>query len=702
MSVPFRRLAAAALALFIVSGVSTLAAPQENADALFQEARRLFDALDYEKAVVALDQAIAALQPSAATDSARRGRLAAAYEMRARSKFGLGDQDGAKADFVQLLKLEPGHALGGQVSPRVVTLFEQTVKETVTNLTIALTPATAKLSLDGTPLPGPGTIRVTVGEHVVTAEQAGYRAGRETVTAAADATAEVKIDLERTSSILRVVTTPADVEVKVDGKVAGRTAAGPDAAAASAPLIIGDVTTGSHTVELARDCYVPVTQRVEVEKPDDYAVGPVMLRPAVASIQVSANQPGAKVFVDGRERGVAPLTIADVCQGEHLVELRSRFGSDSRRIDVRAGNDVALEGVLKPLFAIVSTSGPASSQDLRVVVQRALAGSRSVALVAPPADEADKALKASQLPADWLATDAAGRPLGAAAQIAGPLRKEVSTTLSDTFRSQGIASVTAVDGSRVVVSLLSAGSITPDAIDITLDSPSSIAAAVEKLDRGVPLSRTSIGLQVIDVADVPGPVIVGVDANGPAAAVAKAGDIVLQADGKPVGDVAALAAAVAAHRPDDAMELDMRDAAGQPRHASVKVTRTPRLIGLSEQGVLANRVLLDLRSRVADATDPFDQSAMRLNIAVALARLGDWAAAREELQRVKLPDVHGVGEGTVQYLLGLAAENLGNRAEAEAAFKAAAASESLLSEDGPAVKELAEARLAGLQKKAGH
>jgi hypothetical protein len=66
---------------------------------------------------------------------------------------------------------------------------------------------------------------------------------------------------------------------------------------------------------------------------------------------------------------------------------------------------------------------------------------------------------------------------------------------------------------------------------------------------------------------------------------------------------------------------------------------------------------------------------------------------------VKLPEGPGVGNGTVQYLLGLCADSLGNRAEAETAFKAAAASESWMTEDGPPVKEMAEARLADLQKR---
>jgi hypothetical protein len=57
-----------------------------------------------------------------------------------------------------------------------------------------------------------------------------------------------------------------------------------------------------------------------------------------------------------------------------------------------------------------------------------------------------------------------------------------------------------------------------------------------------------------------------------------------------------------------------------------------------------------------------------------------------------------VSNGTVQYLIGLAAEHLGNRAEAEAAFKTAAASDAWLTEDGPAVKDLAEAKLVEMKK----
>ena len=694
-----RRVASLIVAsLVMMSAVTAAAVQQPNADALYQEGRRLFDALDYERAVPTLDQAITALELLPA-EAGRNERLSSAFEMRARSKFGLGDQDGSRADFVQLLTLSPGYALSGQVSPRVVALFEEVALEAVTNLTISVAPATATVFLDGAPLPGTGTVRVAVGEHVISAEQPGYRVARETVTAVAGLPAEVTLTLDRVSSVLRITTTPPDVEVKVDGVVVGRTAAadagGGGSTMASAPLVVNDVASGTHTIELTRECFATITQRVEVALPDDYTVGPVTLRPAVAKLSVTANQPGAQVFVDGKERGLAPIEIPDLCEGEHLVELRSRFGSDARRVTVRADNDLAVEATLKPAFALVSASGASlPAQDVRVIVERAFAASRRVNLVAPASDDARQALAASQLTADWLAVDAAGRPVGASAQIAGPLRKEVSAKLAETFRTQGVGSVTMIDGTRAIVALLAAGSTAPDVVEVALDNPASITAAVARLDRSIALSGTSLDLELIDVADVAGPVIV----RPGGAATFAAGDILVQADGKPVGDAAAVAAMVAARTPGAIVTLDAKDASGVAKRAEMKVAAAPKLIGLSEQGLLANLMLLDLRARLADATDPFEQSVIRLNIAVALGRLGDWNAARDELQRVSLPEQTGVGAGTVQYLLGLAAESLGNRAEAETAFKAASTSASLLTEDGPPVQELAQAKLVELQR----
>ena len=81
---------AVVLSALLALSLSPLAAQQPNTEALYQEARRLFDALDYERAVVVLDQAIAALQaaPADATRS-RTVLMAQRLQPEKRTRIGL-------------------------------------------------------------------------------------------------------------------------------------------------------------------------------------------------------------------------------------------------------------------------------------------------------------------------------------------------------------------------------------------------------------------------------------------------------------------------------------------------------------------------------------------------------------------------------------------------------------------------------------
>jgi hypothetical protein len=126
---------------------------------------------------------------------------------------------------------------------------------------------------------------------------------------------------------------------------------------------------------------------------------------------------------------------------------------------------------------------------------------------------------------------------------------------------------------------------------------------------------------------------------------------------------------------------------------------TPRLIGIADQTLLVNRILpRSARARLLAPGDPTEEAVMRLNPRPPRSPVENRSEARTELQRIKLPDGPGVANGTVQYLLGLCADRLGMRSESEAAWRAAAASDSLVTEDGPSVKELAEAKLAELPR----
>src|SRR5262249_30149377 len=242
-------------------------------------------------------------------------------------------------------------------------------------------------------------------------------------------------------------------------------------------------------------------------------------------------------------------------------------------------------------------------------------------------------------------------------------RGDLTAKIARAFEAQGVASVTVpsnLDRSRLVVSLLAAGSGEPDVLEVTIDRPETFAAAIAQLDRAPSFLRPSLGLTTIDAKDVAGPVVISADINGPAAkAGITAGDVILKANAQPITDAVGLTSILAAKKADEDLTLELKDRAGAAKRADVKVAMAPRLVGLYDQTLLVNRTLLDLRSRLQTQGSPLDESVLRLNLAAALARIENWSEARTELQRVKLPDGPGVSNGTVQYLLGLCADKLG-------------------------------------------
>ena len=264
---------------------------------------------------------------------------------------------------------------------------------------------------------------------------------------------------------------------------------------------------------------------------------------------------------------------------------------------------------------------------------------------------------------------------------------------------QAVAEVTVPlkdDRSDVLLTILAPGSGEPDVIRVKLDDPVSVNRALRRLDATPAVARPSIGLQAADILDTPGAVVVAVDPDGVAQkAGVVPGDTIVRLNNQAIGDVAALSAALANAKVGESVAIELKDRAGAAKKAETKVESVPQIIAMVDQTLLFNTLVLDYRRTLAAPNGPADAGFVRLNLGVALMRLGNWAEARAELEQVKLADAPGVGDGTVQYLLGLCREGLGQPLEAEAAWRRAiAAKGALLTADGPAVRELAERKLA--------
>lgn len=713
------RLLAVAASLLLAAGAVVASAQAPTLEAQLADARRLYDALNYEAAAEALDRLIPAVEPQAGQDAAAARVLASAYELRARSRYSLGKVEDAKTDFRALLRLAPGYTLTGQVSPRVTALLEDIRKAVVGRIVLNLEPADAEVELDGRPFQAAaGPIALAVGPHTVTGKRAGFRTSTQPFTVEANATREVVVALERVSASLYVVTIPAGVDVKVNGTPRGKTETGPlspqfndwpaklnlPADVFSRPLVIDDLTPGAHTLSFQKDCHTGTERRIEIDRPADFRIDPIRLDKAIGSVYVDASANGAVAYLDGEGRGTPPLSLDEVCEGNHVVEVRSPWGRYVERFTIRPGDKVTVQARLRPSVAVIGVSGLPEGYrgaDLRLSAERALGGSRTVGLFAPPAERVQQVLETERLSAGWLAFDRWRRPIGGAAAITGEARLDLSDRIARALDAQGVAELTARPGgdrNQFLLTILAAGSAEPDVVEFTLENPASITAAVRQLDALPSFYRPSVGMTVVDVLDAGGAVIVSVDDKGAAArAGLTPGDVVVRAGGQAVADASAFAALLSQKKANEVLAVEARDRTGASKRAELAVTQAPRLVAMTDQSWLFNALVMSLRATLLSSST--DDQIVRLNLAVALMRTGNWAEAKAELSKIQLVAGPGVSNGTVRYLQGLCFEALGQPSEAERAWQAAATdSQSQLTDDGPLVKELAERKLAGLRR----
>jgi hypothetical protein len=670
------------------------AAPPELA-----QARQLFDALEYEQAVPLLDRAIAGLELTAARDPAARKSLVSAYEMRARARFGMGNRDGAAADFRSLLAVDPSFQLDEGVSPRIVAVLDEVKAATIGTVELSTDPGDVTVLVDGAPANASGgKVGLAAGAHTLTLSRPGYRSVDQPIVISAGQSVPLRLALDRVSSVLTVVTSPPDVEVLVNGAPKGKTGSGPlapslaglpaqlgvSADQLSQPLAITGLGTGVLDIELRRPCYATEHRQLTVEGLSDVMLDPVVLKPSMGTMTIDSEPTGATVWLDGESKGMAPLTLESVCAGQHTVEFRGVSGRGMERVTLESGGSVSVKGRVRPAFALLpAPSG--NDPDVRLAVEKALAGAQSLLLYAPPADVAQKAVQQDPVNDQWfgLAPGQTELPPGD--------RKPRLEHLTSAFDAQGIAWVhpTTPGGSEMQLALEVPGAKGPDLVTVIVDQAASVSQLLNRLDSPIVLSRGSIGVTAVDVLDVPGAVILGVDDGRPGAqAGLKQGEIIESLDGQAVTSVSDFESRLASHQAGEKVSLSVKAPGGATRTVSVGVQRVPVLSAGTDRFMPASAMVAVLRSRLSSAPEE-EQASLQLNLGAALLRAGDAAGAQAVLEKTNLSAGPGVSKGTLDFLRGQAAERAGDKAGAVRSYTAASQAEGRLSEDGPLVKELA-------------
>lgn len=106
-------------------------------------------------------------------------------------------------------------------------------------------------------------------------------------------------------------------------------------------LLASNLAAGRHVVESSRRTLSDARNR-EAQPNPEAAGMTTSTGKSSGQLQVESNPAGARVLVDGRDRGVTPLTIDDLAVGSHKVILRAAEGSIQRTVAIAASRTTQL------------------------------------------------------------------------------------------------------------------------------------------------------------------------------------------------------------------------------------------------------------------------------------------------------------------------------------------------------------------------
>lgn len=187
----------------------------------------------------------------------------------------------------------------------------------------------------------PVTVKLDDGRHLVEIKKEGFETFSQWVTVKEGERVNINPMLRATKvSEVGSILVNADVndaEVYLDGNLqTGKT-----------PTVLPNVAAGPHVVEVRKAPALPWRQTVQVEANKTVKVT-AELKASIGgeggNIRVLSNVEGAIVYLDGEERGPAPLDLKAVKPGEHVVEIRAPgFITREERVTVAVGAATVLK-----------------------------------------------------------------------------------------------------------------------------------------------------------------------------------------------------------------------------------------------------------------------------------------------------------------------------------------------------------------------
>ena len=199
-------------------------------------------------------------------------------------------------------------------------------------------PSGAKALIDGKEY---GTTPVTIidfkpGMHNVEVSVAGYEIWSEKVDIKPDKENSFKAILHKITGSIFIKSKPPKAKIYLDGEEVGIT-----------PVNLSSVAIGKHEIEVRTDGFTSWKSLINIDKGKNKRIKTV-LQLNVGSLNIKSSPSNAKVLIDGKEAGVAPVTKTDLKTGIYNVEVMKEGYVDwKEKAEIIPGKEITLKPVLQ-------------------------------------------------------------------------------------------------------------------------------------------------------------------------------------------------------------------------------------------------------------------------------------------------------------------------------------------------------------------
>lgn len=175
------------------------------------------------------------------------------------------------------------------------------------------------------------------GDHLVTLRKEGYRDTRQTLSLLPGQRVAVDMKMEEETGLVLVHSNPSGADISIDEAYRGKT-----------PLLITDFPLGTHRITAQQDGFQEREVELTMEDRSPKKID-VELVSDTAILDVRSVPPGARVMVNGSERGTTPATIPGIRTGDSVVEvLLEGYFEFQDRVNLRAGETRDISARLRP------------------------------------------------------------------------------------------------------------------------------------------------------------------------------------------------------------------------------------------------------------------------------------------------------------------------------------------------------------------